>query len=976
MLPDIKKQIESIDKSLRWLKIHSKDHFEQRFLQLTEERRKLRIIERAEKEKPAIAAFGESQKGKSYLIGNLLQKKGAPFMVKDEKGEEVNFVKRVNPIGDKHEATGVVTRFSSGKGDEEKRYDSRHPVVVKLFTVADIATILCDSYHNDLIDKQFYADEDIKNIADNIYNQYISQQEIPQSILTEDDILDIKSYLGKYVKDAQGLLRSGYFEKLALVIRRVPQNDWADLLKPLWHENATITQLFRRLLEAMRRLSFKREVYVDFQAVMHLGDNKNTIMSVDCLNGLDDKEWSLTTTVYLRDGKDFTSVPDFPKSELCALCAETIFKIGTDFIFGEEEYFYDNNHPDDPGYLPESSKNKLSSTKVTKDLLTNTDLLDFPGARNRLKVMEAFLTNFDAEVGASNLVQMFLRGKVAYLFNSYNESRIINTLLFCHDNEDPVVNEMYRMINDWVEHYVGKDPDMRKHTTKRCGDVPPLFVVGTKFNIDMTEKHDVDGDSEAGINKRWNDRFNKVLYRLSFKAESMEWFNNWDSSGSTFKNTYMLRDFKYSGCDGKSNNLYEGYDENDINSAENKLHLTPEFYNRLRDTFITNTNVRKFFKDPAMAWDLAATMNNDGALYIISKLAIVARNMGETRTEQFNNEIEEVRRRVLAIMKEYFVSTDTDELLSENIRKANGIFREMEFTCQNNPGYFGHLLQALQLTESESYKEVHKLIPELTSTVNDPGKIADYELIRKRCNNFGGCKGESDKWDCLIRAYGFNDQEEASAYLKARGVDPLKLFKGETVKRKNSAIIAHELLKMWTERITNVQFVNDFSGSGKMDEIALDNLVNIITTTAKSLRLSQRIEEEIANYVDILNPSDINQNLVADMIATTISDFVMDFGYRYLSESQVQTFQREGKNFNIPCLGYNPHQRQEEYNDKEMTELFNDILDSSSRFTPAYEANYNGWLEYMFAAFIANVEVPDFDREANDELKVILDTLK
>ena len=121
MLPDIKKQIESIDKSLRWLKMHRKDHFEQRFLQLTEERRKLKKIEKAKEEKPAIAAFGESQKGKSYLIGNLLQKKGAPFMVTDEAGNNINFVDRVNPIGDKREATGVVTRFSSGKGDEEKR---------------------------------------------------------------------------------------------------------------------------------------------------------------------------------------------------------------------------------------------------------------------------------------------------------------------------------------------------------------------------------------------------------------------------------------------------------------------------------------------------------------------------------------------------------------------------------------------------------------------------------------------------------------------------------------------------------------------------------------------------------------------------------------------------------------------------------------------------------------------------------------
>lgn len=978
MTQDIKKQIENINKSLRWLKLHRKDHYEQRFLQLVEERRKLKKIEKAEREKPAIAAFGESQKGKSYLIGNLLQKKKTPFLVTDEAGNKINFVDRVNPIGDKREATGVVTRFSTCNSNENgvQRYNATHPVVVKLFSIADIAAILCDSYYNDLLDKQFYADEEIKVIADNIYNQYISQQEVPQSILIEDDILDIKAYLAKYVKDAQGILRSGYFEKLALVIKRVPQNDWPMVLKPLWHENKPITQLFQRLMEAMRQLSFKREVYVDFDAVMHLGDNKNTIMSVDCLNGLDDKDWALTTNVYIPNSDDFAMVSNFPKCELCALCAETIFKIEEEFINEKEEFFYDENHPDEPGFLPESTKKKIPSLTVTKDLLADTDLLDFPGARNRLKVMEDFLTKVDSEVGASNLVQMFLRGKVAYLFNSYSESRIINILLFCHDNEQPNVNEMYRMINDWVERYVGKTPEMRQYTTRQCGGVPPLFVVGTKFNIDMIEKHNTDGDSEVALNGRWYGRFVKVLYTQSFKAESMEWFNNWDGVESTFKNTFMLRDFKYSGCDGKGNNLFKGYDENDINSMENELFLSPGFYNRLRDTFINNPDVRKFFADPALSWDLAATMNNDGALLIISKLAIVSKHMGETRTEQFCNEIEEVRRRVLAIMKEYYVSDDTEELLSENIRKANGIFREMEFTCQNDPGYFGHLLQALQLTETESYKKVHELIPSLISTVNDPGKIADYELIKKRCNNFAGCKNESDKWDCLFKAYHFQDKEEAENYMKAKGVDIQQLFKGKAIKRKNSAIIANELVSLWMERITNIRFKNNFSGTGMMDEIALGNLVDIITTTSQSLELTQRIEEEITNYVDIFNPSDINQDLVADMIATTISDFVMDFGYRYLTETQVQTFQREGKSHNIPCLDFNQHVRQEEFNDKEMTELFNTILDSASRFTPAYEENYNCWLEYMYAAFIAHVKVPDYDREANDELKQIIDALK
>jgi len=115
---------------------------------------------------------------------------------------------------------------------------------------------------------------------------------------------------------------------------------------------------------------------------------------------------------------------------------------------------------------------------------------------------------------------------------------------------------------------------------------------------------------------------------------------------------------------------------------------------------------------------------------------------------------------------------------------------------------------------------------------------------------------------------------------------------------------------------------------------------------------------------------------VADMVATTISDFVTDFGYRYLSAEQVATARRVSKDHRLPCFNWMEKERKEHYEEEQMTALFNEILDSESRYTPAYEANFNNWLEYMFVAFIANINVPDYDHEANDTLKIILSDLK
>ena len=68
------KQIQLIDDSLDWIRKNRPEQFEQKFVPLVKMRGRLRQISNAELDNPAVAAYGESQKGKSYLMGNLLQR--------------------------------------------------------------------------------------------------------------------------------------------------------------------------------------------------------------------------------------------------------------------------------------------------------------------------------------------------------------------------------------------------------------------------------------------------------------------------------------------------------------------------------------------------------------------------------------------------------------------------------------------------------------------------------------------------------------------------------------------------------------------------------------------------------------------------------------------------------------------------------------------------------------------------------------
>ena len=281
MLQKIKQQINNIDQALAWIRQHKPDHYGQRFFQLVSERCKLRNMAEAETENPAIAAYGESQKGKSYVMSNLLQNGRLPFKVK-AGGKEYNFIEQINPPTVNTEATGVVTRFSAFKRNPQK-YRDDYPVYIKLLGAADIAAILVDGYFNDVNDYQTFDSEEIKAIGLEIYNTYKGREEV-QTLLIEDDILALREYLRKYLEaPARMLWNSNYFTLIAQVVRRVPASEWAKIFAPLWYNNDALTALYVRLLDALAGMDYAREAWLPIEAVLN---DRGTIMAVKCLKGL------------------------------------------------------------------------------------------------------------------------------------------------------------------------------------------------------------------------------------------------------------------------------------------------------------------------------------------------------------------------------------------------------------------------------------------------------------------------------------------------------------------------------------------------------------------------------------------------------------------------------------------------------------------------------------------------------------------
>lgn len=962
MVQEISKQIDNVDKALAWIKINKADDYQVKFLDLVEQRRRLKMVKRAASDNPAIAAFGKSQVGKSYLMSCILQNKGKAFKV-CTNGNEYDFIKEINPIGDSKEATGVVTRFSSFKR-QTGLYDTSYPVLIKCLSLIDIIIILSDTYYNDISNYTTPSESELMEECNRLKDKYSIQPEIINPIITADDILEMKRYFKKHINHAQVFNNTSFFSELALLIEKIPVEDYVSVFRLLWHSKESekngehLSRIFRMLLHVFKCIGFAEYIYLPIDAVLHEGIKENTVMSVQCLKRLlntDDN--SCQTDVFVKEDGKMIKVGTFSKSEICAIASEAVFRISKEFITSKNKYCLDD--------IGNIVKSQITQGDIEMSILDDNDLLDFPGARSRLSQLCEKLIEKD------NVLECYLRGKVAYLFNKYNESLSINVLLYCHNHEQNDVTDLWHLLNEWVETYVGNSTEKRRKTLERT-KISPLFYIATMFNLDMKSRGGVE-DSRNAINDRWCGRFETVLLQQCFKWGTVDWVKEWTAKGHFFNNSYLLRDYKYSG--EENSRLYEGFSNN---NKEEQMMISRDYYEILRETFVNNSFVHDLFENPEKSWDLATTINNDGSLYIIEQLSIVASRMWKAREDQFMDILQDVTRCVNDVIKDYYISTDVNELLDTNIRKVKSVLRELSFTCNSDNYYFGHLIQALQITEAKCYKIIHKIMQDPNS-LGKANEFKNYEIILKDCELNGypldECNNKEEKWNAIIQTYGFVNQEDALDYLHSKQVDPDILFE-EYLKMLNSNIIANEIYESWCNGIKSVDFMNSFTGDDSFSSIVMNGLIENIIATSKRVGLCNAMAHDIAEFVDVTDVHSANESLLADILADAINGFILDLGFSTLSESSVQSVKELTEKRHLPIFKYIGQPALTPSNEELLTTLFDDLSANPQALIPSFENHYYQWIEYLYISYIAHLEVPTFDPAVNEELKMIIDNLQ
>ncbi|MDZ5602471.1 virulence factor SrfC family protein [Pseudomonas sp. RP23018S] len=500
--------------------------------------------------------FGLSQAGKSYLISALAA--DSQGRLDTRFGERnLGFIEHVNPVGSGTEATGLVTRFTRHATPSP---DSAYPVELRLFKEIEIAIILANSWFEDFdhqkIDSAFTEARIDAALAP--YADLAVASAVPG--VTGDDVVRLWDYLEKHYSLPVQPLAARYWPRVLEIAPQLNVRERARLLGPLWGNLEPMIKLYEQLANALHGLGLAQTVRAPLQVLVseHDGElvQRNNIMNVDTLPLLGTaKDSPLQVRPLLPDGT-LGAPASVTTAQLAALSNELIFGL--------------MNTP-------------------ANDIVNEVDLLDFPGYRSREKLLQLPASGEDL------MPRLFLRGKVAYLFQRYSTEQEMNALVMCTSTalQSEVVN-VGTVLQDWIERTQGATPQQRD------GKAPGLLWALTMCDLFVTT-------ALNGYRTQYTESCANLLKRTVLERFGNEsWMRDWGSR--PFNNMCLVRkprrevtfiELSSKAADGT-------YQELGI-KEDKKADLEV-----LKSTFLDNPLVHRHLAEPVAAWDAMLAVNDGG----------------------------------------------------------------------------------------------------------------------------------------------------------------------------------------------------------------------------------------------------------------------------------------------------------------------------------------------------------------------------
>jgi len=719
-----------------WIQINiPKEESNFPILEINKYLRKLNQLKNASLERPTIAVFGASQVGKSYLISNLVKSQDEndlKILNHNEGDDNISFLREINPPGNR-ESTGTVTRFTTNSNCRE--YGGYK---VRLFSPRDVICVIANGFYQDIKEhNNVYSDEKLNN-AFRDFNKIKQKKET--GIISESDVLDIYEYLYERLKLGSNtilynLKQHNFWAQAASIAPFLPTIELCKLVSFLWSNNPFFDKLFELLLNGLKSVGYQKNIVCTKDL---LTPSEKTILDIIRVSEIFNADKD-NVTVRSFEGREYS----IDRNILAALTVEVELPLA-------QETLEDN----------------------TKSYLKYADVLDFPGARSREHISEQVF-NGDNE---KSQIQVFLRGKVAYLFDMYNKDFGISTLLYCMHHKPQEVQTIPALLYGWLSVTLGTNPSERKERIDKLTEilkeynvdisVNPLLVVMTMFDEELKGKMAEKLGDASSHDYKWNARLQENFIKFLHGPLRDKWLTDWAGDDApTFKNTFTLR-----------NPLPEySLAIFDLDKDNKEIAVRNSMVEKLRDmrqSFIGHNLVRSHFHAPSIAWDEIAQPQKTGVEYIIKYLTPTCRP--EIKRALILAEIIKTENEIIQILKPYYNPESADEQLK--IARQKGVRAFMHFN-RNVRDDFGHLLEKIQVTEDEAWATYQQ--------IQNSALVGDADEHIETVGNF------PIQFSTMLESYGININSSSDEIIS----ELIAFFGLETKDELNEAVLEETLYR-------------------------------------------------------------------------------------------------------------------------------------------------------------------------------------
>jgi hypothetical protein len=584
--------------------------------------RRARRLARSAQTRMSVSVFGPSQAGKSFLVSVLARPTDGPLVADfDTPGGTLDYIREINPEGE-GESTGLVTRFTMDRTPTPAGF----PIKLTLLSEADIIRTIINSFFMD--GDRSEPSPEPSEIAAHL-DMFKARAGAAQPGMDADEVYEIGEYVeASFGREAYAVALRLFWEEAALIAPGLSVADRAAFFGLLWGGHAPFSDLYQRMALALGQLDHAAEVFAGLDALV---SRDTSIIDVKTLSGAcDGAPLTLTTA----DGRQAS----LPRSVICGLAAELV----------------------------------LPMQRLPSQMFAKTDLLDFPGARNRFEqdLGKAF------EDADTILPELLLRGKVAYLFDRYVQNQEITSMLLCVPDSNMETVDLPGLVQNWIATTHGATPEQRTGTD--C----VLFMVLTKF-----DKHLGDSAAEGGDETRFERRLQASLLE-KFGKGSDPWVAEW-TKGQAFDNCFWLRNPNY---------YVDGLIDYDAGMRE--LRVRPEKETRvgeLKAGCLRASSVQRHFGDPTAAWEAALALNDGGVSYLMTALEQVCKP--DSKLRQIATQLDQVAGELRQAMAPFHVSDDVEARIAEAQIAATRVIDDMEEALRRHR--FGAVMAALMVDQDE-----------------------------------------------------------------------------------------------------------------------------------------------------------------------------------------------------------------------------------------------------------------------------------